>query len=778
MRQVLRPVTDQEIDAIASKFDVKYYASEYPDLLLSEEELLSHFCRVGWHEGRNPNPFFDTVTYLIRNPDVCKAGVNPYYHYLKDGIAERRYLAPSASPSTQTMLLLGHSVVNWVELLQGEVDLPFYQAQILSQLPSDASLVAHYAYRGWREGLAPNPTFDVTEWQRENLRAARFFVNPLVVRHELSRVTSWPRGSGAEAASETIANDGPAVGARTSEVSRDSGCVAAQSENAVNLDPQVGEIAAEFDEDYYKSVYGDVVAADVNPLLHYFYTGWREGRNPSRAFDTNYYLNANDDVKSADINPLYHFITIGRREGRAPLPPGGYRRRVLQSAKEPEERSKHYEVTSDKPLSIDVLRRRIRTALKSRRGLVVSFSHDCYIRSIGGTQIFISDEQKQLNELGFGYIHLSPHRPMLSLAEASATFAANLVLDGKFVGLTFLSQVRELVAEWMALTNTATEACSYVVLHSLLGFDVDDVANMAASLRAADVFYWLHDYSSVCEGFNLLRNDLEFCGSPPPDSMACRVCVYGNTRAAHLNRISRLFSQVPMRLVAPSKAALQVWQRAIGNADKQREAAVLSMEVLPHWELRESRQPPIASQRGGKPNASRVERRPRIAFVGAPVAAKGWPLYEDLTNQIIRTGKFEFFHFAKDDTALPGVQFVKTEISAADRFATIRLLKEHRIEFVAILSPWPETFSFVAYEALVSGCFVLCLEDGGNIAAQVRRTGRGKVFRGATELTEFFLSGAAAKHVRWLRKQKGQFEIVESGGTAAFIRRSAIEEGG
>jgi len=34
----------------------------------------------GWHEGRNPNVYFDTVDYLAHCDDVAAAGVNPLQH--------------------------------------------------------------------------------------------------------------------------------------------------------------------------------------------------------------------------------------------------------------------------------------------------------------------------------------------------------------------------------------------------------------------------------------------------------------------------------------------------------------------------------------------------------------------------------------------------------------------------------------------------------------------------------------------------------------------------
>jgi len=74
----------------------------------------------------------------------------------------------------------------------------------------------------------------------------------------------------------------------------------------------------DFDRDYYRGTYEDIDRAEVDPLDHYFYTGWREGRDPSAAFSTSYYLSSNPDVAAEEVNPLVHYVLTGRREGRQP----------------------------------------------------------------------------------------------------------------------------------------------------------------------------------------------------------------------------------------------------------------------------------------------------------------------------------------------------------------------------------------------------------------------------------------------------------------------------
>src|SRR5580704_6661835 len=163
----------QKLFEIGKHFDVDYYVGEYPDINLDPSQFLGHFCEVGWREGRNPNAFFDTVSYLLHNADVARSKINPYHHYLKHGLIEGRIVSSSISPSIRSRLLFGEPVRGWVERLRAHVDEDFYRQQ-LEDATAGLDLAAHFAYRGWREGKSPNPNFDVSAWLEAHPGAIQF----------------------------------------------------------------------------------------------------------------------------------------------------------------------------------------------------------------------------------------------------------------------------------------------------------------------------------------------------------------------------------------------------------------------------------------------------------------------------------------------------------------------------------------------------------------------------------------------------------------------------
>ncbi len=71
-----------------------------------------------------------------------------------------------------------------------------------------------------------------------------------------------------------------------------------------------------FDEKYYLTTYLDVKKAGMDPVVHYYYNGWKEGRNPCPHFETQFYLDSYKDVMESNINPLFHYIQYGIKENR------------------------------------------------------------------------------------------------------------------------------------------------------------------------------------------------------------------------------------------------------------------------------------------------------------------------------------------------------------------------------------------------------------------------------------------------------------------------------
>jgi hypothetical protein len=518
-----------------------------------------------------------------------------------------------------------------------------------------------------------------------------------------------------------------------------------------SADPALALIAPYVDAAYYLAGFPDGAAAARDPVAHFHQHGWRQGRDPAPWFDTSYYLAANDDVREAGIDPLLHYLRNGRAEGRAPRPPGGSRRRLVDVAMPPARRRPGHDAPPGLP-SLDTpgLVAALRAACLGRRGLVVSVSHDRYIDKTGGVQIFIDDEEAQFAGDRFAYLHLAPIKALLTLApDCGHPTPLQLVLGGRTIGIALEDEV---IAALGALPPELT-AIRLFIVHSIFGHRTETLAALATAFAPQRSFFWIHDYASLCSGYNLLRNDAAFCRAPAEDSMACRICVYGEDRAAYRRRIRALFGAVAFDVLAPSAAALAVWHRGADGLP-HRSARVHANAVLRPTALEQAADGPI-----------------RVAFVGFPTPAKGWPLFAELVMRGRASGRLAFFHFANASARQPleRLRHVTTQVDRNDRLAMANALAEHAIDLVAVLSPWPETFSFVTHEALAAGADVVALADGGGVTDAIMAQDRGVVLRSEADVLHFFLDGPAEAYVRAQRaagRQRAQ--LIACGTTATF----------
>jgi len=466
-----------------------------------------------------------------------------------------------------------------------------------------------------------------------------------------------------------------------------------------------------FDRAFYLRNNPDVAAAGADPLDHFMQFGWREGRDPSPAFSVDAYLQAFPDVAESGVNPFVHYLTAGRPVVRRRESPYGFRYEIIEAFRPVADR-----IPRGPPPAAGAEAGLAAALALSRGGLSrlhVTFSHDDYSTNLGGLQASVRREAERLADLGRDHLHLHPARAWPVVRAEGETEPLGLVWNGRPVGIFAAEIVVRVLRQ--ACPGAADERS--FAIHSLLGHRADEVGDILEAAGLAAGVFWLHDFASLCAGFHLLRNDVEDCAAPPPDSAACGVCAYGSWRARHVAEHARLFERLSLTVAAPSQDTLDLWTRAAPFAAAR-------TAVLPHAELIARGPAPV--EEGGPF---------RLAYAGLPVSHKGWPIFRSLALRFADDPRYEFLHLgARGDPTLPvRFQEVGSGMAAA--------LEAARPDAVLV---WPlcrETFSFVAYEAVAAGCAVVTGPDSGNVQAFVADTGHGAVLADEAALADAFETG-------------------------------------
>jgi len=626
-------------------------------------------------------------------------------------------------------------------------DPDFYRATY-TDLPADMGPLWHYRMAGWREGRDPAPWFSVEGYLAAHPDVAAAGLEPF------SHFLAHGRHEGRDIAPSRHAAAyfgqvgwAPDPWSHESFAASQAPTIGSGRRRRVSAPPLTPEehaaVAAEFDAAFYLALNPDVVSAGMDPLDHFIRTGWLEDRDPNARFSVLDYLENNPDVAAANINPFAHYLTTGRAEGRSPRHGLGFRYDVISRMRPVESRIAEA-ATASARLRADPPGR-LAMALGKLGDLHVTLSHDNYVEHSGGLQFCVRREAEQFGARGIAHLHLYPAVVWPAVRAADEAGPLGVLLNGRRLGFFTPEAVRDALRD-----ATAGPGRRSFAIHSLLGHEPDATADILAAASMGQGFFWLHDFASLCVGFHLLRNDVEDCAAPPPDSAACRVCAYGPQRARHTGAHRRLFERLCITVVAPSQTTLDFWR---SHGDLPAQAAV----VLPHAVLT-----PRGPAKGRKP-------RPfRLAYLGMPTALKGWPVFRDLAQRFEDDPRYEFLHLggAPDPSAPATFHQV---VVMADRPRAMQETLERLQADAALI--WPlcrETFSFTAYEAAAAGAAVLTGPDSGNVAAFASDPAIGRVLGDEAELAEAFATGEILALGRGSRKAM-LYDLAYSGMTGELV---------
>jgi hypothetical protein len=500
-------------------------------------------------------------------------------------------------------------------------------------------------------------------------------------------------------------------------------------------------IAAAFDADFYRTRNPDIEEAGLDPLRHFLGGGWREGRDPTPDFSVRAYLDANEDVALLGLNPFLHYLTHGRDEGRPLKLDLGFRHAILHRAVRLEDRIE-LERGHDLPGGSAA---KLAAALKPLgTRLFVTVSHDAYVDRVGGVQLCIQREAAAAADAGWSRLHLYPAIPALVTDFESLDPVVGLIVDGEKKGLFSAALVAQVLGE------RPRPAEVRFAVHSFLGHGVEAVSTVLDAVGARIGFLWLHDQSSLCAGYTLLRNDIAFCGAPPIESMACQVCIYGLRRRVQVAEHAAFLERFEVTVLAPSQAQLDLWRH--GAAYRAVEA-----RVHPHAALVPTG---AAAPAGAGPL--------KLAFLGFAADHKGWPIFETLARGFEGDARYAFLHLGGGAPRDGPWTTVPISPDGTDGPAMTDAVRELGIDVALILSICPETFSFTAHEAVAAGAAIVAFADSSAVARLAADPAVGRVVDGEDDLRALLDSGGIRQLVRSVRRP-ALYDLAYSRVTADFL---------
>lgn len=168
----------QEAEAVRRDFDEEHYLLQNPDVAEAKIDPLLHFLRYGWKEGRDPNASFSVSYYLEANPDIRDAKVNPFWHYVVAGKAEGRAPVPPQGDALAHRNSDDNRITQEMQAIRGEFDSEYYLRHNPDVAEAKIDPLLHFLRSGWMEGRNPNGSFSVDYYLEANPDVRNAKVNP------------------------------------------------------------------------------------------------------------------------------------------------------------------------------------------------------------------------------------------------------------------------------------------------------------------------------------------------------------------------------------------------------------------------------------------------------------------------------------------------------------------------------------------------------------------------------------------------------------------------
>ena len=348
---------------------------------------------------------------------------------------------------------------------------------------------------------------------------------------------------------------------------------------------------------------------------------------------------------------------------------------------------------------------------------VITVSYDNYFRGSGGTDKLLQAHHEIFVAHKLGHVHLFPLCRPIRLHNVFG-----MLIEDKFAGWYTSGEIIEVLVNGVRCSKYPVA----FYIHHLINNDLESLS------RILDVFnlpvnVYIHDYYMICNSYNLLKYDGEYCGLGNVSPEKCSQCSFysvARKRSKNIRDFLDLYNK-RIKFIAPSKTAKDVFAKAYPEYTHM-------IEIVPHQILKSSYH---------CEHDFSNDRPLRLAYVGKQANEKGWLVWERITKEINKCKlPYELYHFGTISDHYDYIREIPVSFNKAGHNAMIEALRKYKIDLVFLWSEWPETYSFTYFESYAADAFIITNNGSGNISQVVKENKNGIVFHDTDKLIEFILN--------------------------------------
>lgn len=351
---------------------------------------------------------------------------------------------------------------------------------------------------------------------------------------------------------------------------------------------------------------------------------------------------------------------------------------------------------------------------------VISISYGNYLIQNGGTDKVIREHCEMFSDTGIDYIFLFPVVRTARIGSITHTFMYwGININTQFVGLYNIEGIIKYIRYLIGMGNNCL---GYFVHHSwrIRHWELRKILNEVN----VPIYYYLHDFYSICDGKNLINQNGCFCGYGVDRFKCDSNCIYYYGSRTNKADLLDLISYFEKRLtfVCPSDNTRDIYRATFkGHEDM---FITIFHQNLEGTYIRKKLKSPI-----------------KVAFIGKQVSLKGWDDYKSLVNKLATSDDYEFYYLGTGADGHENMKVARVSVREQGQDAMMNTLRELDIDVVLLLSLGPETYSYTYFESYAAGCFIITYKCSGNIADMVEKVGNGIVLPNVIELIKFFEKG-------------------------------------
>lgn len=497
-----------------------------------------------------------------------------------------------------------------------------------------------------------------------------------------------------------------------------------------------------FDEKFYLKNYPKVGNSNLDPLLHYLFFGFKEGKEAGFNFDGIYYLNkysdAKEDYKHHDLNPLVHYAIFGLGTGRSPK----LKENILDI--------NNFKDNCDSILNLDSSKKKILFVIHEKIGFYggTGFTNKDIVEEMGDDyEVFLlSSDSKHLDLWKksnncdmydkIGQWSFTDYSDYCSGQEDYYNLVSKKSLYDPKLEKIYFNILSKLQIDLIHI--------NHLIKHS---YDLPKVARKLA----IPYFLSLNDFYYICPSIHLIDKDSKYC------NLACNlsgVDDYDNKPIGEFNYdckgvnckiYSKLNSnpkietlegfdlkefielwqneslsilQGAEKVICPSESCLNIYKSVYGPNN------LFNFFVISHGrDFDWKKQKNIKNSQDINFTVPNLKEKPvKILFPGHISQHKGSLLIKELKELDRKQGNNLDLCFL--GTSIPSLSNYGKDYGRYDRNKFLDYVNEIKPSFIGIFSTCPETYSHTLTEAWFSGVPVI-VTDLGALKERINKTGGG-----------------------------------------------------